>query len=84
MKFFFTEEDIKNEVNKIYIEEDDVLLEGEYIEGEGIDYVLTGSAIIEGEKYNEFQVQFALLEEPEEETAKAIIEKEWDWYDFLC
>ncbi|MBR5468379.1 MAG: hypothetical protein IKU80_04000 [Firmicutes bacterium] len=84
MKILFTEDDIKNEVNKIYIEDDDVLLEGEFITGEGLEYVITGSAIIEGEKYHDFQVQFVLLEEPAEETAKAIMEMEWDWYDYLC
>lgn len=84
MKLTFTEEDIKNEINKIYIEDDDVLLETEYITGEGLEYVLTGSAVIEGEKYHDFQVQVVLLKAPKQETAKAVMEEEWDWYDFLC
>ena len=84
MKLTFTEDDIKNEINKIYIEDDDVLLETEYITGDGLEYILTGSATIEGEKYHDFRVQAVLLKEPAEKTAKSVMEQEWDWYDFLC
>ena len=43
MKLTFTEEDIKNEINKIYIEDDDVLLETEYITGEGLESTGAGN-----------------------------------------
>jgi len=84
MKLTFTEEQIKNELNKFYLEEDDLMMEGEYITGEGKNYVISGIATIEGERYHEFEIEFELLEEPAEETIEAIMAVEWDWYDFLC
>ena len=84
MKLTFTEEHIKNELNKIYLEEDDLMMEGEYITGEGKNYIISGVATIEGERYHEFEIEFELLEEPAEETIEAIMAVEWDWYDFLC
>ena len=84
MKLTFTEEQIKNELNKFYLEEDDLMMEGEYITGEGKNYIISGVATIEGERYHEFEIEFELLEEPSEETIEAIMAVEWDWYDFLC
>jgi len=84
MKLIFTEEHIKNELNKFYLEEDDLMMEGEYITGEGKNYIISGVATIEGERYHEFEIEFELLEEPAEETIEAIMAVEWDWYDFLC
>lgn len=84
MKLTFTEEQIKNELNKFYLEEDDLMMEGEYITGEGKNYVISGVATIEGERYHEFEIEFELLEEPAEQTIEAIMAVEWDWYDFLC
>ena len=84
MKLTFTEEHIKNEINKFYLEEDDLMMEGEYITGEGKNYIISGVATIEGERYHEFEIEFELLEEPAEESIEAIMAVEWDWYDFLC
>ena len=84
MKLPFTEEQIKNELNKFYLEEDDLMMEGEYITGEGKNYIISGVATIEGERYHEFEIEFELLEEPADETIEAIMAEEWDWYDFLC
>ena len=84
MKLTFTEEQIQNELNKFYLEEDDLMMEGEYITGEGKNYIISGVATIEGERYHEFEIEFELLEEPAEETIEAIMAAEWDWYDFLC
>ena len=84
MKLTFTEEHIENELNKFYLEEDDLMMEGEYITGEGKNYIISGVATIEGERYHEFEIEFELLEEPAEETIEAIMAVEWDWYDFLC
>ena len=84
MKLTFTEEHIKNEINKFYLEEDDLMMEGEYITGEGKNYIISGVATIEGERYHEFEIEFELLEEPAEETIEAIMAVEWDWYDFVC
>ena len=84
MKIIFTEEHIRKELNKIYIEEDDLLLEGEFLEGSGREYVITGVATIEGERYHAFEIAFALKETPTEESVEAIMEADWDWYDYLC
>lgn len=84
MKEYFTQEQKQSEINKLIIEEDNVLMMGEYIEGEGKNYVLTGSAVIDGETYHDFQVEFELVEAPKEETAEAVMTMEWDWYDYLC
>ena len=46
MKLTFTEEQIKNELNKFYLEEDDLMMEGEYITGEGKNYIISGVATI--------------------------------------
>ena len=59
MRINFTEEEIKNEANKVYIEDDDVLIEGEFIEGEGRHFVITGKAVIEGETYHDFETEFS-------------------------
>ena len=84
MRFDFTDEDIKNELNKVYIEDDDVLLTGEYIEGEGKKYVLTGSALIEGETYHGFETEFELEDEIENPTAASLMSADWKWYDYIC
>ena len=84
MKLYFTEEHIKKDLNKIYIEEDDLLLEGEFLEGEGKNFVMSGIATIEGERYHGFEVEFELTDTPEDEAIESIVEKEWAWYDYLC
>lgn len=84
MRLTFSEEQIKQEKNKIYLEEDELLLEGEYLEGEGKRYIISGIATIEGERYHDFRIEFELLQSPKEETAEAVLAEEWDWYDFLC
>ncbi len=84
MRFDFTQEDIEREANKVYIQDDDVLLTGEFIEGEGTHYVLTGSALIEGETYHGFETEFELEEEIENPTAAYLMSAEWKWYDYIC
>ena len=84
MKLVFTEEQIAKELNKFYLEEDELLMEGEFITGEGKNYIISGVATIEGERYHEFEIEFALLNEPAEQSVDAIMSEEWDWYDFLC
>ena len=84
MQYRFTEEQIGAGLHKIDLEEDELLLEGETVTGEGKNYIISGVATIEGERYHEFEIEFELVEEPAEETLEAIMETEWDWYDFLC
>ena len=84
MKKYFTQEQIECQLNKIYIEEDDLWLEGEFVEGEGKHYIITGTAIIDGERYHEFEIEFELTQLPKEETLSEIMNMDWDWYDYLC
>ncbi len=84
MRWVLTSEEIEKEIHKIYLEEDDLLMEGEWIEGEGKEYILHGIATIEGERYHDFEIAFALEEEIAEPTAEEILLAPWDWYDFVC
>lgn len=84
VKLYFTEEHKEKDLNKIMIEEDDLLLEGEFLEGDGKSYIITGIATIEGERYHSFQIKFELVEAPAEATIESIAEKDWEWYDYLC
>lgn len=87
MRFDFTKEDIESEYNKIELEGEDVILIGEYIEtveNEENTYMITGDAIIEGERYHDFVTIFGLFEAPAEMSAKGIASAEWDWFDYVC
>ena len=87
MKYVFTEQDKQDEVNKIELEGEDVMLIGEYIEdveNEKNTYTITGDAVIEGELYHEFVTIFGTVEPVEEPTARAIAMAEWDWFDYVC
>lgn len=84
MRLTFTEQEIQQELNKIYLEEDDLLMEGEWLEGEGRHYIISGVATIEGERYHEFEIEFELTQLPKEETLSEIMNMDWDWYDYLC
>ena len=84
MKLTFTEEQIANELHKIYLEEDDLLMEGEFVTGEGNNYIITGVATIEGERYHVFEIEFEQTEQAAVLTLEAIMQTDWEWYDFLC
>ncbi|WMI80172.1 hypothetical protein [Anaerotignum sp. MB30-C6] len=81
MKLYFTDEQKAHERNKIFLEEDDLLLEGEYVEGEGRKYMISGVATIEGERYHEFEVLFELSEDVSEDL-ESIMNTDWEWYEF--
>ena len=84
MKLTFTEEQVKADLNKVFLEDEDVLMEGEWVEGQGKNYIISGVATIDGERYHEFEIEFELVKEPKEETLEEIMKGEWDWFDFLC
>lgn len=87
MRMDFTDDDIRNEYNKIELEGEDVILIGSYIEtidDEENTFTITGDAVIEGELYHEFVTIFGLTEAPEEMTASAIARADWDWFDYVC
>ncbi|NCC15419.1 MAG: hypothetical protein EOM28_03565 [Clostridia bacterium] len=81
MRLYFTEEQKQQELHKIFLEEDDLLLEGVYVEGVGRKYLISGVATIEGERYHEFEVVFELVDDASEDL-EAIMNTEWEWYDF--
>lgn len=83
MKFYFSEEQKQQKLNHIYLEEDDLLLEGETLEGEGKNYIITGIATVEGERYHDFQVEFELVQLPKEASIEAVMDEDWEWYDFV-
>ncbi|MFV0314725.1 MAG: hypothetical protein ACK5I7_06425 [Anaerotignum sp.] len=81
MKLYFTNEQKEQELNKIFIEEDDLILEGEFVEGEGRKYIISGIATIEGERYHDFEVTFELSGDVSDDL-ESIMNTEWEWYDF--
>lgn len=81
MKLYFTEEQKKQELNKIYLEQDELLLEGEYVEGEGRNYMISGVATVEGERYHGFEVVFELAADASADL-ESIMNTDWEWYDF--
>lgn len=81
MKLYFTQEQKEQELNKIYLEEDDLLFEAEYVEGEGRNYLISGIATVEGERYHEFEIIFELADNAAEDPT-SIINTEWVWYEF--
>jgi uncharacterized Zn finger protein len=83
LKFYFSEEQKQQKLNHIYLEEDDLLLEGETLEGEGKNYIITGIATVEGERYHDFQVEFELVQLPKEASIEAVMDEDWEWYDFV-
>ncbi len=83
MKIEATENEIKNEQNKIWLEEDEMELQVNFIEKRDNIYVLNNRAIIDGEAYNNFEVEVQLLEDLDIKSVSDILNAEWDWYDFL-
>lgn len=83
MRLNTTEEEIKNEKNRILLEEDDMELQINYVEKIEDIYRLNTRAIIEGEAYNNFEVEVKLVENVEINCVSEIIEQEWEWYDIL-
>ena len=87
MRLDFTEDDIAQEYNKIELEGEDAILIGKFIEtveNEENTYTITGDAVVEGELYHDFVTIFGLVDEPEEMTARAVAQSEWDWFDYVC
>lgn len=84
MRFEFEENQKINGLHLVEIPEDELVLEGEYVEKADDVYVITGIATIEGERYHDFQIEFQLCEVPAEETLEAIMSVDWEWYDYIC
>ena len=87
MRYEFTADDIEEELNKIELEGEDVILIGKYIEtveDEENTYTITGDAIVEGELYHDFVTIFGTIGSPEEMSAAGNAALEWDWFDYVC
>ncbi len=84
MKYIFTEEDKQKEINVIFIEEDNVLVKGEFITKEEDGYIINGIAVIDEEVYHDFEVFFALKEDISLDDIEAVMKADWDWYDYVC
>ena len=80
MKAEFTQEHKDKKLNEIELE--DLVFYAESIEGENGLYKITGTAVVDGEKYNEFTVVFQTEEMPEAETVDDIMNLDWEWYDY--
>ncbi len=81
MRIQFTEEQKQRDLNKIEVE--DVLFTADFIEGEGRNWVMTGTAIVEGEVYDGFCIEFETIEVPCDNDIETIMSLEWDTYDFV-
>ncbi|MEA4815575.1 MAG: hypothetical protein VB120_01760 [Lachnospiraceae bacterium] len=81
MDYIFTDEDIKNKVNIVDIPEDNLVLYGEKLSGEGKNYIITGKAEIDGEIYHEFAIEFELVSSCD--IPKKVMDTDWEWYDYL-
>ncbi len=78
----FKEEDIKNKLNFLEIEEERMEFYGyELYKGEDT-FFLIGDAIFDGETYKNFKIEIKLLENKNIKEAKEILEVDWEWYDF--
>lgn len=84
LKYIFTDEDKARQINVIFIEEDNVLVKGEFITKEEDGFILNGTATIDDEVYHDFEVFFALKEDLSLEDIDAVMQAEWDWYDYVC
>ena len=84
MKWVFTEEQKATGIHRVELPEDEMLLDGEWLESQDNDeYLLCGVATIEGERYHDFTVRFALAEAPASQTPEDIMALEWAWYEFV-
>lgn len=77
----FTEEDLKQKINIIEIE--DIVIEAKNITVTDDCYLLEGKATIDGEVYPLFFVEFTLEDSITEITCKNLLDANWLEYDFI-
>lgn len=84
MRLDATENEVKDEKNKIWLEEDDMELQVNFLEKKESYYLLNCRAIVEGEAYNNFEVEVELIDNDVDVTSIAqFLELEWECYDFV-
>lgn len=82
MKYIFEQCHIEENLNIIEIEEENLKLIGEYVEGDGRNYVIVGIAEIEGERYRDFHIEFETVEDVLDDIV-SIMSCDWEYYDFI-
>jgi|GEM_PF-6889743 len=80
MKLYFSDEQKENYINHIEFEDSNFYID--YIEGEGVNFIAVGKAIIDDEVYNDFVIEFEISEQIENATAEGIITAEWEDYNY--
>ncbi|MDR2898970.1 MAG: hypothetical protein LBU94_01500 [Clostridiales bacterium] len=88
MRYDFTPSDKDEGINTAELE--DLFFTGEYVEdipslnGSGNNiYRSFGQAVVEGETYSEFMIEFTLENPPASLTARDIFEADWIEYDYV-
>ncbi len=81
MRYETTIEEKEKELNKVYLEEDDMEIQINFIDKLEDIYLLNTRAIIEGEAYNNFEVEVQLACNEEITCVSDILNFEWEWYD---
>ncbi len=81
MRYETTNEEKEKELNKVFLEEDEMELQINFIDKLDDIYLLNTRAIIEGEAYNNFEVEVQLVNNEEIACVADILEFEWEWYD---
>lgn len=80
MKLYFSDEQKENYINHIELE--DLTFYVDYIEGEGVEFVAVGKAIVDDEVYNDFIVEFEIADQIEDATVEDLIMAEWENYNY--
>ena len=82
MEHFFTEAEKADGIHMLEVE--DVVFTGVKLTGGGTAYRIYGAALVDGENYPQFAIEFDLEAEPADPAdIAAIMAAEWDSYDFL-
>ena len=81
MKYEFDQKEIDEKINIIELE--DLEFECDFIEGEGLFFNAYGTAIVDGEKYSDFQVEIILENDVEPKSATDIINADWQEYEYI-
>lgn len=76
-----TDDDIKNKINIIEIDEEKLIFTIKEIEKKKETFYLYGDGNFDGEVYKDFALEIKLEEHKEEKSLKEFLEKDWIWYD---
>lgn len=84
MRYETRKEEIEKGENKIWLDDDEIELQINFIDKKDEVYILNTRAIIDGEAYNNFEVEVKLIEPSSDLSCVAdILKLEWEWYDII-